>query len=48
MLAIAAGVVSAVRQSHSATGAHVDNLFQWNGVSLDLDDGWVRDRHYHE
>ncbi|KAK3240700.1 hypothetical protein CYMTET_49479 [Cymbomonas tetramitiformis] len=39
ILAIGSGKVAEVRQSHTVTGIHINNLFMWNSVMLELDDG---------
>lgn len=43
VLAVAAGRVTEVRQQHRNGGIHVDNLFRWNSVTMELADGVVVD-----
>ena len=39
VLALADGTVKEVRDSESASGIHVSNLFKWNSILLQLDNG---------
>lgn len=39
ILAVADGIVLEVNQSNVVSGIHVDNLFKWNSIMLQLDDG---------
>lgn len=41
IVAVASGVITSIQQTNTATGIHVSNLFKWNSITLELEDGIV-------